>query len=390
MHTEPAGCFEAHNEEVRQVWAAYRAGRPIRVPVGNFTIGPRIWVLDPRLNTAGITWQRFSTDPQVMFDVLLQYKYHLHHHVPHDIEMGVPAAGWEVFVEFVNTHEPAWFGCPVYYPPGQVTAAEPAYAGDRLNALFDRGQPEPFDGVYATVREFYEFFRDRAATATFHGKPVAVALPGAPLGTDGPLSVAFALRGEDVLTDMLAAPDSFHRLMEFVTAATIRRVQTWRRYLKVEDRPARGYIADDCIQLISTDLLRTHVLPYHRRLLAALYGPGPHGMHLCGNVQRHFPLLIKELNIGEFDTGFPIAFETLRDEIGPAIQINGGVHIDILLHGSPASVTAETRRILASGIMRGGRFVMKEANNLPPGVPAANLRALYETTRRYGRYASGA
>lgn len=380
------GEFAAHNEEVRNVWEAYRAGRPVRVPVGNFTIGPRIWVLDPALNREGISWERFSTDPRVMFDVLLQYKHHLHHRVVHDIEMGIPAAGWEIFVEFVNTHEPAWFGCPMCFEPGQVSAAVPAYTGDRLNALYDRGMPDPFGGIYSKVREFYEYFLARAKGFEFHGKPVAVARPGAPLGTDGPLSVSFALRGEEVLADMLADPDSFHRLMDFVTTATIQRVKAWRKYLGIEDRPARGYISDDVVQLISTEALREHVLPYHRRLLGELYGPGPHGMHLCGNVQRHLPLLVRELNIGEFDTGFPVRFETLRDEIGPDVAINGGVHVDILLRGSPDEVAAETRRILESGIMRGGRFVMKEANNVPPGVPAENFRAMYETTRRHGRY----
>lgn len=183
--------FTRHNEEVRRVWDAYHAGKPIRVPVGNFTIGPRIWLLNPSLNTTGITMERFSTDPEVMFQVLLEYKHYLHHHVPHDIEMGIPADGWEVFVEFNNA----------------------------------------------------------------------------------------------------------------------------------------------------------------------------------------------------FDTGFPIDFSALREQVGDEVHINGGVHVDILLRGSPAAVRAEVRRILGSGIMRGGKFVMKEANNMPPCTPEENIRAMYEATRELGAYA---
>ncbi len=82
--------YVKHNEEVAAVWAAYRAGRPLRVPLANFTIGPRIWVLNPALNRAGVTWEQMSTDPEVMFQAYLQYKYYLVHHIPHDIEMGVP------------------------------------------------------------------------------------------------------------------------------------------------------------------------------------------------------------------------------------------------------------------------------------------------------------
>ena len=80
--------FKKHNEEVQQVWEAYWKNHPIRVPFGNLTIGPRIWILDPELNIEGITWEQFSNDPELMFQVLLKYKYHLVHHVPHDIGNG--------------------------------------------------------------------------------------------------------------------------------------------------------------------------------------------------------------------------------------------------------------------------------------------------------------
>jgi uroporphyrinogen-III decarboxylase len=174
--------------------------------------------------------------------------------------------------------------------------------------------------------------------------------------------------------------------MDFIVTATLRRVKAWREYLGIGVKPARGGIADDIIQLISTDAYREHVLPYHKRLLGELYGSGPHQMHICGDVQRHFPTLIEELDIDRFDTGFPIRWETLRGEVGEGVHIQGGVHVNLLLNGTPDQVRAETRRILESGIMRGGRFILKEANNMPPRVPEANLRAMYETARERGRY----
>ena len=185
---------------------------------------------------------------------------------------------------------------------------------------------------------------------------------------------------------MYVDPDYYHQLMTFLTEAAITKIKAWRAYLGLEMQPRCGGIADDCIQLISVESYREFVLPYHRRLLDALYGGGPHMMHICGDVQRHFPTLIRELQINHFDTGFPINFATLREEIGEDIHINGGVHIGLLLNGTPAQVRAETRRILQSGIMRGGKFVMKEANNLPPGVPLENMQAMYEATREFGRY----
>ena len=56
----------------------------------------------------------------------------------------------------------------------------------------------------------------------------------------------------------------------------------------------------------------------------------------------------------------------------------------MLLHdGSPDEVRAEVQRILDSGICEGGRFVLREANNLAPHTPFANLAAMYETARTW-------
>jgi hypothetical protein len=378
--------FKRHNEEVRQVWESYEAGRPVRVPVGRFTIGPRIWLLDPALNVEGITWRAFANDPELMFQVLLKYEYHLRHHVVHDIEMGIPESHWDVFTEFVNITEGAWWGCEVLYPGGQVPAIHPRYEAERRNELFDRGIPDPFSGILGQVREYYEYFVERAKHCDFHGRPVRV-LPPCPLGTDGPFTVAHEICGNQILADMYTDPDYFHRVMELVTEGTIAKIRAWRTYLNLDAKPERGGFADDMIQLISTDAYVEHVLPYHKRFIEALYGSGPHGMHLCGNVQRHLPTIVRELSVKSFDTGFPINFATLRDEVGEDVEINGGVRVDVLLNGTPERVSARTAEVLHSGILRGGRFVMKEANNMPPRTPLENIEAMYETVRRLGGYA---
>jgi uroporphyrinogen-III decarboxylase len=235
------------------------------------------------------------------------------------------------------------------------------------------------------ILSFYEFCKEEARNFEFHGRPVSIAPPVA-LGTDGPLTIANGIRGPQIFEDMLADEDTFHRLMDFITEATIARIRAWRAALGRDPRPDCGGLADDAIQFVSARAYRDKILPYHRRIFQALYGPGPHGMHLCGNVQRHFPTLIKELNVKSFDTGFPIDFKTLRDEIGEEVEIQGGVPVGRLLNDDPETIRRETREILASGIRRGGRFILKEANDLAPGMPLANLEAMYATNRAFGKY----
>lgn len=92
------------------------------------------------------------------------------------------------------------------------------------------------------------------------------------------------------------------------------------------------------------------------------------------------------LNVMSFDTGFPLDFKRLRTEIGPDVEIYGGPHVGLLLNGSPQDVYDETCRILESGIKQGGRFVLREANNLPPCVPEKNLAAMYMAGLEKGKY----
>ena len=113
----------------------------------------------------------------------------------------------------------------------------------------------------------------------------------------------------------------------------------------------------------------------------ALAGPGPRSIHLCGDATRHFLTLRDRLNINSFDTGFPVDFASVRRDLGPAVQINGGPHIELLLRGTPSQVQSETRRILSSGVLAGGRFLLREGNNLAPFTPLENIEAMYNAGR---------
>jgi len=376
--------FTQHNEEVRQVWDAYTAGRPIRVPV-LITSGPRIWILDANLNREGLSWQQYLNQPEIFYQVTLNHKYYAAHHIPQDDEMGIPAESWKIMLEFGNVYEESWLGCEIVYPEGQIATTRPRYAGEAKYEILERGIPGPFDGFMGHIREFYEYCVARASREGFHDKPVHIS-PPVPLGSDGPLTVANGIRGTAIFEDMLTDEDYYHQLMQLVTTAIITRIRAWREYLGLDPKPTRGWFADDAVQFLSTRLYREKVLPYHRQYYEALFGAGPHSIHLCGNVQRHLPILVKELNVKSFDTGFPINWRTLRDEVGDDVEIQGGVPVHNLLNDTPAEIERLTREILSSGIMRGGKIILKEANDLPPRVPLANLWAMYETGRQYGKY----
>jgi hypothetical protein len=376
--------FEAHNAEVREVWEAYNAGDPIRVPM-TLGINPRLTLLDPALNPEGITFQQYFEDPRVMLDVQLRHQHWVRHNLVFDQEMGLPER-WSVYVDFQNCYEALWWGGEPRYLPGNVPDVPPFVTDDRKHAFVKDGAPDPFGGWMARNWQVFDDLKDLAADAQYEGRAVDVAAPTG-LGTDGPFTIGCALRGPtELCIDMYADPDFYDAFMDLITEGTIGRITAYRERLGQEVATRAWGFADDSVQLLSVDTYREKVLPYHRRLIEAFGPDGPNSIHLCGDATHLFPTIRDELKVMAFDTGFPVDHGALRQAMGPEVAILGGPHVELLRSRTPEEVREEARRILQSGIKDGGRFVLREGNNLAPGTPPANVAAMYAACKEFGGY----
>lgn len=379
--------FEAHNAEVREVWKRFRDGTPSRVPM-TLGISSRFTLLNPEANPGGVTYEQYFGDPDTMFDWQLRHHDWIRHHLLYDAELGLPEA-WTVSVDFQNSYEQLWYGAELRFYDGEVPDTPPFLTDERKWAFINQGPPDPLGGWMARNWEFYEHFKERAPREEYRGRPVKVgSLPGG--GTDGPLTIACAMRGPAAFClDMYTDPDFYHALMDLLVEATIARIRAVRARLghDVESR-AWGF-ADDSVQLVSEATYRELILPYHRRLIEAFGPDGPNSIHLCGDATHLYKTIRDELNVMSFDTGFPVDHGALRRELGPDVTLYGGPHVEILRSGTPDAVRAEARRILGSGVMDGGKFVLREGNNLAPGTPPANVAAMYEACKEFGKYAPG-
>ncbi|HLK57134.1 MAG TPA: uroporphyrinogen decarboxylase family protein, partial [Chthonomonadaceae bacterium] len=349
--------FSRHNEEVCATWAAYHAGRPVRTPILP-GVNTRYYMRHPAANPEGLSFDRYFEDPDVMFEAQLRFQRWSRFNLLQDADLGMPER-WQIFVDFQNSYEAAWFGCPIAFCEGEVPDTRPAFAGCPERVM-ERGLPDPFAGIMGRGLEYYERFRERATRETFLDRPIAVMPPGFGIGSDGPMTVACNLFGPDFVCLALAAePERLGRLLEFITTAAIARMRAWRHRVGIPV-PQDGFMmADDSIALISTAMLRAHVLPHLQRIYAALGTSVERGIHLCGNSTRHFRTLRDTLGIRLFDTGFPVDFGRLRRELGPDVRLQGGPHVELLRAGTPGLVYEEARRILQSGVLEGGLFVLR-------------------------------
>lgn len=380
--------FAAHNAEVKEVWDAYHRGAPVRVPIV-FGVNPRYTMLRPEANPDGITFEQMFHDPDKMLQRQLEHEHWIAHHLPQDRAMGLPEQGWHVTPTFQNTYESAWFGCPWVFHGDMVPDVEPILADDdSKRKLFDQGLPDPFeDGLMKRMWEYHDVFRQRQAEGyEFAGRPIAgVGISG--LGTDGPVTLACNLRGAtEFFCDLLADPDYAQELLAYITEATIQRIKAYRQRLGHAPTTQGWGFADDSVALLSVPVYRDCVLPHHQKLLDAFSEGGPNSIHLCGDATHLFLTLRDELNMRSFDTGFPIDHGALRDMLGDDVQLQGGPSVPFLMDATPAEVRAEVQRILSSGVMRGGKFILREGNNLAPEIPLENAVMLYEAGREFGRY----
>lgn len=374
--------------EKAEVWRAYRERRAVRVPVVLST-NPRVVLLDPAWNVEGYTFEQAAHDPAAHVAVALKHELWRRTFAARycDEPAALPEV-WKVGLNVYNVYEAAYFGAAVDYSPGQVPDTVPPLADDAVKeSVFEVDIERPLENAFVAGRlKFWAEMQRVCQGLRFEGRPVELT-PWALCGSDGPVTVACNLRGADRFMLDLADDDGYaDRLLGWIARAAINRRRAFEEYWG--DRIGRGNgMADDSCALISIDLYRKRVLPHHRAFYDAAPGRA-RGMHMCGDATRLFATIHNELGVVSFDTGFPVDHGRLRDELGEAVDIQGGPEVALLLRGTPAAVYERTREILGSGVMRGGRFVLREANNLPPLVPGANLAAMYEACLEHGWHAA--
>lgn len=372
-----------HNQEIQEVWDSFYAGKPIRPPVGLGT-STQFFIFNEYLNPGeAIAFENYMTKSKTMLDFSLKSKVWRSFHIaPYcDDPIGLPNE-FVIRVDLQNIDEAAYFGAPVKFIPHQVPDTIPILDGKNKKNFYHWDIPDPFkSGWYGISTAIYqEMLEYLAQNPTYLERPVRIE----PFGywTSGIFTLAVALRGSELMTDLYEDPDYVHDLLKYLTEVTIQRVKAYHQYFDLLFPGPDLFFADDAIQMISTKMLKQFLIPLYKQYKEAVITSEHFKIHLCGDASRHFRTLKDELGVNEFETGFPIDFTKIREELGTDVTIHGGPNIMILKDGSLEEVAKETKRILTSGVLAGGKFVLREGNNLAPFTPFENLNAMYQEARK--------
>jgi uroporphyrinogen-III decarboxylase len=367
------------------IWKADGSVHRIRVP-HMLGFNNRVALLDSRIDACGLTHEQTFADATAMLRAELHYLYltYRRYHWFCDRPTQFPDV-WQAGLQLQNVCEAMFLGCPVHFPPGQVPGTTPILTDDTKRSIFDIDITRVFDRdpnrmVVRMIDELREFVKDK----TFLGRPIEIA-PPCVVGSDGPMTVAMNVRGPEIFFDMIDDPDYAFQLFRFLCDAALLRRKAYIERFGFDATLA--WLADDSIAMLSVDQYRESVMPHHRYFYESVGQKSGHrGIHLCGDATHLFAAMKDELGVTWFDTGYPVDFGRLRKTLGPEVAIAGGVEVSLLLNGSPHQVYDRARAILQSGIAVPGRFTFREANNLPPNVPWANLSAMYAAVQRFGTY----
>jgi len=380
--------FKEHNAEVKKIWKSFDEGNPIRMPM-IIGVGSRFYMLNEKLNTKKISYQQYMSDPDIMFEVQAEFDRYKRFHIVADHMMGYPEeeGGWETGIDFQNCFEAAWFGSEIKYPENDCPYPAHLLNDDNREMLFEKGIPDPFEGWCGRARDYYERFLEKQREYVLDGYPVSKIAVNY-VHTDGPFTVACDLLGPSEACILLCEdPDYMHQLLNYITDSVINRVKAWRKYLGQPELSAFYPFADDSIMLLSNDMYKEFILPYHKKLVKSLSTMTEPGIiHLCGDSTRHFETIKNELNVKTFDTGYPVKHGELVKQLGPDVQIQGGPTADLLRLGTPEEVKKEAKRIIDEVKPYTKKFILREGNNTAPGTPLENIAALYEAAKLYGRF----
>lgn len=362
------------------IWRQHRALQPGRVPV-TLSTNNRVALLDARIAPQDFTYERVFNDPLHMLLAQLRWQYvcRMRYNVLCDGPTALPDC-WEISVDVQNVYDAAQLGAPIHYHPHGIPETVPIYADDtRKNDIFAVDIEHPLENPFLRHGlALRDRMADLARQHTFLDRPIRI-LPYHHTCTDGPVTVGLNLRGPALLTDFRRNPAYVHRLFEFIVTMALKRRTAFEQLWKLAPSP-EVWLADDSVALLSPTQFAEFVLPYHRLWYDSIDPQRERirAIHLCGDATRHFSTLTNELGVTTFDTGFPVDFTGLRRELGPNITIFGGVEVPLLTEATPQTIYTRACEILRSGIVVPGRFILREANNLPPGVPWANLAAMYQ------------
>lgn len=231
---------------------------------------------------------------------------------------------------------------------------------------------------------------EEEAKALYYGTDYAIMADG---GFKSFWELAYMLRGlEQLLQDLILNPEFVKALMEKLLELNLKGTG---KFLDI----AGPYIqvlraADDLATqagcMFSPKAYRTLLKPYYKRYFDFVKGKTDAKIfyHSCGNVAA----FIDDLAEIGVDALNPVQVSALGDtaalkaRFGDKVSFWGSIDTQHVLPNGTTEEVEEEVRLRIRTLGPGGGLVVASVHNFQPDVPTANIVAMAETTRKWGKY----
>jgi len=314
--------------------------------------------IPPEVKTeyAGVTLGEYYASPEVMLQTQLRAREIFHE------RYGLPKGG--IAPSYSAYVEASQLGTQVIFPEDNVPMVKgpvlhDARDVDRLKVLDPRR-----DGLMPRAIETWRTMRDNVP------EDVHVALGG----TEGPVTTAVIVRGQDFFVDVFEHPKEMHRLLDLVVEASL---LIRRTVEEVTGRTiTRTGIADDFSGLLSPEQYEAFAYPYQQRIYDA-FGHEGRSMHSELLRPDHLKFL-NRLGVTHYDPGCD-QYLTVADLLTgiPNIPFSYNLRTSQdMLQGTPETIRARYTACVEAGAPEMFAEICR-------GTPSENTRAFIDVAREY-------
>ncbi|MFB0505721.1 MAG: uroporphyrinogen decarboxylase family protein [Thermodesulfobacteriota bacterium] len=199
----------------------------------------------------------------------------------------------------------------------------------------------------------------------------------------GPWQIAVNLRGaEQIILDTVDDPEFVHDLMKFTTEFA----QRFGMAINTEARVGLSYSEAACsLNLISPDIYRTFVLPYHQELVE-YFSEKRTGvtLHICGYID---PIMedIVATGVSALSIDCHSSLKKLMKVSNRKLVIIGNVDILLFKDGTKKQIEDAAKWCIDT-VAPFSAFVLSSACEIPPTAPLENIDHFIKFAHEYGRY----
>lgn len=370
-----------HNKEARSVVDAFKADKPIRVPL---LMGDATHQHGFYSEEADVDYRIYYNDPDEMVRVQLEAARRRRELPFCDFEIGVLPESWTVSVDQHPVVGPGAFGCPITFRKHTVPAHECLHLSKQeckdlvMPDLRTGGLLKKIGKYDAYMKENYE------NKLEFLGRPLGWVACG--IYTAGIFSTTLDLRGPEIMSDMYEDPEFAAGFLRKVADWCIAFGQEWY----YDGAPATGpyQITDHGIDMLSPFTYEKFIVQLIKDINKERgTTETAHSLHHCGRGAHLFSIMDREFGLEHIDSlTYPlIDIARVRSELGEDVWIEGVIADEILTFGPPEMIRQIVKDLMQSGAKGRGRFSLS-VGDLLQGVPLEHRYVLYESVKEFGTY----